>query len=152
IFLQIPERNDPNQYVVIKGTCLVGRNPSLHPGDLRVVEAVDVPELRHLRDVVVFPSKGDRDIPSMCSGGDLDGDDYFVFWDPDLLPQERNYGPMNYTAPKAREIKGDVSVDHLIAFFVRFIKNDSLPSIAHAHLAWADFLAPEGAKDPRCKY
>jgi RNA-dependent RNA polymerase len=81
IFLQVPDPNQPHAYKAITGLCLVGRNPSLHSGDLRVVEGVDVPALHHLRSVVVFPQHGDRDIPSMCSGGDLDGDDFFVIWD-----------------------------------------------------------------------
>ncbi|KAJ2991459.1 hypothetical protein NUW58_g2506 [Xylaria curta] len=97
IFLQVPRPgaslDNPKNYMIVTGLCVVGRNPSLHPGDLRIVEAVDVPALRHLRDVVVFPANGDRDIPSMCSGGDLDGDDFFVIWDPDLIPPERNYPP-----------------------------------------------------------
>ncbi|KAL2169945.1 hypothetical protein VTG60DRAFT_5415 [Thermothelomyces hinnuleus] len=50
IFLQIPDRDHRHAYKVVTGLCIVGRNPSLHPGDIRVVEAVDVPQLRHLRD------------------------------------------------------------------------------------------------------
>jgi len=151
IFLQIPDKTDPNRYNVIQGICLVGRNPSLHPGDLRVVEAVDVEALHHLRDVVVFPLKGERDVPSMCSGGDLDGDDFFVIWDKDLRPPEWNCEPMNYSAPPPKEHNRPVEVTDLMKFFVRFMKNDSLPTIAHAHLAQSDFL--EGSvKDPKCKW
>lgn len=38
--------------------CRVGicKNPCLHPGDARTFNAVDVPELHHMVDVVVFPS------------------------------------------------------------------------------------------------
>ncbi|KAL8413656.1 hypothetical protein RB594_005062 [Gaeumannomyces avenae] len=142
IFLQVPD--GPNGlYKVVTGTCVVGRNPSLHPGDLRIVEAVDVPELRHLRDVVVFPKSGDRDIPSMCSGGDLDGDDYFIFWDERLVPppEERSYPPMNYEAEKSPDPDRDVTADDLRRFFVLHMKNHSLPTIAHAHLAHADYLS-----------
>ncbi|KLU83276.1 RNA-dependent RNA polymerase 1 [Magnaporthiopsis poae ATCC 64411] len=148
IFLQVPDGPD-GIYKVITGTCVVGRNPSLHPGDLRVVEAVNVPELRHLRDVVVFPKTGDRDIPSMCSGGDLDGDDYFVFWDERLVPppEERNCPPMCYTAENSKELDRDVTADDLRGFFVIYMKNHSLPTIAHAHLAQADCL---GVKDRVC--
>ena len=65
---------------VITGTCVVYRNPCFHPGDIRVVKAVDCKVLDYLVDVVVFPSVGYRDIPSGCSGGDLDGDDFrYVF-------------------------------------------------------------------------
>ncbi|KAK2629689.1 hypothetical protein QTJ16_000509 [Diplocarpon rosae] len=149
IFLQVPDKNDLNRYNVIEGICLVGRNPSLHPGDLRVVQAVNIAALHHLRDVVVFPLRGDRDVPSMCSGGDLDGDDFFVIWDPALRPPEWNCPPMNYSAPKPREIKRPVQITDLMKFFVRFMKNDSLPTIAHAHLCQSD-LTNAGVKGAEC--
>jgi RNA-dependent RNA polymerase len=151
IFIQVPDKNDPSQYKVIEGTCLIGRNPSLHPGDLRVVQAVDVPALHHLRDVVVFPQTGERDVPSMCSGGDLDGDDYFVIWDEQLLPQPQkwNCDPMNYAAPAPKALRRPVRVTDLMKFFVKYMKNDALPTIAHAHLAQADYLY-HSIRDPKC--
>ncbi|KAH6716299.1 RNA dependent RNA polymerase-domain-containing protein [Leptodontidium sp. MPI-SDFR-AT-0119] len=149
IFVQVPDKADPNRYNVVEGICLVGRNPSLHPGDLRVVEAINVPALHHLTDVIVFPMQGDRDVPGMCSGGDLDGDDFFVIWDKDLRPPEWNCEPMNYSAPKPKVHNRPVEITDLMKFFVRFMKNDSLPSIAHAHLANSDFLH-RGVKDPKC--
>ncbi|PQE27777.1 hypothetical protein CJF31_00010029 [Rutstroemia sp. NJR-2017a BVV2] len=149
IFIQVPDKENPTQYNVIEGICLVGRNPSLHPGDLRVVQAVDVPALHHLRDVVVFPQSGEKDIPSMCSGGDLDGDDYFVIWDKKLQPKEWNCEPMHYNAPEPVQLNRPVVVLDLMMFFVRYMKNDSLPTIAHAHLASADYLI-RGVKDPKC--
>ncbi|KAI1212533.1 RNA dependent RNA polymerase-domain-containing protein [Annulohypoxylon truncatum] len=153
IFLQVPKTGirpgETAEYTVITGICMLGRNPSLHPGDIRVVEAVDVPALRHLRDVVVFPAVGDRDIPSMCSGGDLDGDDYFVVWDPELIPPEWNYPPMEQDVLKPKALKREVRVADLISFFVQYMKNDSLSTIAHAHLAKCDMLL-EGPKDPQC--
>ncbi|AEO65138.1 uncharacterized protein THITE_2048877 [Thermothielavioides terrestris NRRL 8126] len=149
IFLQVPDPRDRGAYKVITGLCLVGRNPSLHPGDIRVVEAVDLPQLRHLRDVVVFPLSGDRDIPSMCSGGDLDGDDFFVIWDPKLIPPEWSHPPMNYSAPKSLTEPRASTAKSLATFFVLFMKNDRLPLIAHAHLATADYEV-EGAKHRKC--
>ena len=151
IFLQIPNKDDLTQYNVLQGICLVGRNPSLHPGDLRIVQAVDVEALHHLRDVVVFPLGGERDVPSMCSGGDLDGDDFFVIWDKDLRPPEWNCEAMNYTAPPAKEQERAVRVTDLMKFFVRFMKNDALPTIAHAHLAQSDYL-DGSVKDPKCTH
>ncbi|KAG9231703.1 putative RNA-dependent RNA polymerase 1 [Amylocarpus encephaloides] len=152
IFIQVPKKgHDPKnpEYNVIEGNCLVGRNPSLHPGDLRICQAVNVPELHHLRDVLVFPSTGERDVPSMCSGGDLDGDDYFVIWDKDLQPPEWNCTPMSYAVLPPKEQNNAVTELDLMKFFVRYMKNDSLPTIAHAHLAQADYL-DQGVKDPRC--
>ncbi|KAK3951934.1 RNA dependent RNA polymerase-domain-containing protein [Pseudoneurospora amorphoporcata] len=148
IFLQIPD--DVNGgYKVITGTCVVGRNPSLHPGDIRVVEAVDVPALRHLRDVVVFPLTGDRDVPSMCSGGDLDGDDFFVIWDPLLIPKERSHPPMINEPVVGKELATEPAVNNLITFFVLYMKYNNLPLIAHAHLATAD-AEMDGVKSPKC--
>lgn len=149
IFLQVPSLEDPDDYRVITGLCVVGRNPSLHPGDLRVVEAVDIAELHHLRDVVIFPAKGDRDIPSMCSGGDLDGDDYFVLWDHRLVPEEWNYPPMHHDAIKPTVLDRDVLVRDITRFFVEYMKNDSLGQIANAHVAMADKLV-EGPKSDVC--
>jgi RNA-dependent RNA polymerase len=151
IFLQITDKEDSTKATVVTGVCIVGRNPALHPGDIRVVEAVNVPELKHLRDVVVFPSTGDRDVPSMCGGGDLDGDDFFVIWDQTLIPPEWHYPPMNYTAEKPTELNRDVNVTDLAKFYVLYMKNNILPTIAHAHLAQADYLEG-GAKHEKCEY
>ncbi|PLB39242.1 RdRP-domain-containing protein [Aspergillus candidus] len=125
---------------IIEGLCILARNPSLHPGDIRVVNAVNVPALQHLQDVVVLPQTGDRDIASMCSGGDLDGDDYLVIWDQDLVPEDWFREPMTYTSNAARDLDHDVTVDEITSFFVTYMKNDCLPQVAHAHLAWADWL------------
>jgi RNA-dependent RNA polymerase len=149
IFVQIPQKDDNTKYNVLEGICIVGRNPSLHPGDLRVVQAVNVPALHHLRDLVVFPQQGDRDIPSMCSGGDLDGDDFFVIWDKELQPTEWNAEPMNYQPPTPKSQVEPVRVTDLMKFFVRYMKNDSLGKIAHAHLGNSDLL-DQGVKSNEC--
>ncbi|PYH98795.1 putative RNA-directed RNA polymerase (Sad-1) [Aspergillus ellipticus CBS 707.79] len=152
IFLQIsrPEsQENGEEYEVIEGLCIMARNPSLHPGDIRVVRAVNIPELRNLYDVVVLPQTGDQDIASMCSGGDLDGDDYLVIWDKDLIPNNWFREPMKYTSNKARDLDHDVTVDEITSFFVMYMKNDSLPTIAHAHVAWADWLE-YGVNEEKC--
>ncbi|UZP37681.1 hypothetical protein NXS19_005497 [Fusarium pseudograminearum] len=145
IFLQISDPKKYNKTSIIRGPCVVGRNPSLHPGDIRVVEAVDCKALHHLTDVVVFPSTGDRPVPNMLSGGDLDGDDFFVIWDPSLMPSEWNHPPMNYSPLDPIELKRDVNVDDLRNFFVKYLKNDKLPLIAMSHRAFADELGPKSS-------
>ena len=70
---------------ILTSQLLVTRNPCLNPGDLRLLQGVDHPELRHLYNVVVFSSKGERPTCNMMSGGDLDGDVYFVCWDQELI-------------------------------------------------------------------
>ncbi len=71
---------------LINGHVVVARNPCYHAGDIRVLKVVDIPELAHLVDCIVFPIKGKRPHPDEMAGGDLDGDKYFVSWDPLLLP------------------------------------------------------------------
>lgn len=70
---------------VLQGNLMITRNPCTHPGDIRVITGVDRPQLRHLTNVVVFSSKGQRPACNMMAGGDLDGDVYFVSWDAQLL-------------------------------------------------------------------
>ena len=149
VFLQVPNTEKKGSYTVIQGRCIVARNPSLHPGDVRVVNAVDVPALHHLKNVVVFPQTGDRDIPSMCSGGDLDGDDYMIIWDEELMPTLINYPAMDYEAQTPVRLDRDVTVDDITTFFVLYMKNDRLGSIANAHLVHAD-RSEDGVMDEKC--
>ncbi|KAL3466733.1 RNA dependent RNA polymerase-domain-containing protein [Aspergillus heterothallicus] len=149
VFVQVYRPEDGGGYEVIEGLCILARNPSLHPGDVRVVKAVNVPNLKHLKDVVVLPQTGDRDVASMCSGGDLDGDDYLVIWDEDLLPEDWFREPMNYTSKKAHDLDHEVTVDEITSFFVTYMKNDCLPQIALAHLAWGDRLE-DGVNEAKC--
>ncbi|KAI4629730.1 uncharacterized protein J4E87_002916 [Alternaria ethzedia] len=149
IFLQVDDTSRKGHYKIIKGVCVLARNPSLHPGDLRVVRAVDVPGLHHLTNVVVLPQNGDRDLANMCSGGDLDGDDYMVLWDPELIPETINMPAMDFTAEKPVETDDPITAAHIGEFFVNYMKNDTLGQIAHAHLAHADLQA-DGINDDKC--
>jgi RNA-dependent RNA polymerase len=150
------EKPDLPVYQVKEGACLIARNPSLHEGDIRVVRAINLPALSHLRDVLVLPQTGDRDLSNMCSGGDLDGDDYLVIWAEDLqipkfdlLPKIWNADPMDYTAPPPVRAVGDVTQNDIIQFFDQYMRNDFLGRIAHAHLGWADDH-DEGIRSNQC--
>lgn len=118
-------------------------------GDLRVLHTADVPELRHLRDVVVFPCVGDRPEPSKMSGGDLDGDIYAVVWDKKLLPPKQqnriggewNYEPMSYDPPAKpeRDGEGDVKMEASKAggWGYPFVISLSCLTIGHASLFYS---------------
>lgn len=149
IFVQICRPGKEEKSEIVQGVCILARNPSLHPGDIRIVRAVDCPKLRHLHDVIVFPQTGDRDLASMCSGGDLDGDDYLVIWDQDLIPKFWGVPPMESTRPKETTLLHDVTVDDITTFFTDYMKNDCLPRIAHAHMAQADWLR-DGVLEDKC--
>ncbi|CAN6479815.1 unnamed protein product [Victoria cruziana] len=97
---------------IVKGSVVVAKNPCLHPGDVRVLHAVDVPALHHMVDCIVFPQKGERPHPNECSGSDLDGDLYFVCWDPALIPP-RQIEPMDYDPAPPKVLDHDVSIEVL---------------------------------------
>jgi RNA-dependent RNA polymerase len=149
IFIQVSSMEKGVRPRVIQGVCIVARNPSLHPGDIRVVRAVDCEALRHLLDVIVFPQTGDRDVSSMCSGGDLDGDDYLVIWDQDLVPKQWFAKPLIYSSNRAPDLDRQVTINDITSFYVTYMKNDSLPRIAHAHMAHGDHLL-NGVYEPKC--
>jgi len=93
----------------IVGTVVIAKNPCLHPGDVRILEAVDVPELHHLVDCLVFPRKGDRPHANEASGSDLDGDIFFVTWDERLVPPgKRSMPPMDYSPAEAIQLPREV--------------------------------------------
>ncbi|ROT39867.1 hypothetical protein SODALDRAFT_377778 [Sodiomyces alkalinus F11] len=64
---------------------LVARAPAHFPSDIQRVKAVFRPELRGLKDVIVFSTKGDRSLADKLSGGDYDGDQAWVCWDPTIV-------------------------------------------------------------------
>ena len=148
IFVQ-PYNAKEGRFEVKTGLMCVARNPSLYAGDVQVVRGVDRRALHHLKDVVVFPRVGDRDLPSMLSGGDLDGDDFVVIWDQDIIPRNWHEEASNFPAATAQKVDHEPTVDEITSFFVQFMQNDSLGRIAIAHLATADRYR-DGVRDPRC--
>lgn len=73
-FVRITHDNDGQPRTLTNAEVLVTRNPCLHPGDLQKFRAVDRPELAHLKDCIIFPTRGKRPSADLMSGGDLDGD------------------------------------------------------------------------------
>lgn len=120
----------------IEGECLIAKNPCLHPGDIKVLQAINIPQLHYLRDVCVFPQLGHRPHPNECSGSDLDGDMYFVSWNPELIPLTKNELPMDYQAPPEKEEKP--SINGVLEFFTKYMESENLGNIANTHLAQAD--------------
>ncbi|RZC80987.1 hypothetical protein C5167_043569 [Papaver somniferum] len=129
--------NGPADTVLVLGKVVVAKNPCLHPGDMRVLQAVNVPALHHMVDCVVFPQKGQRPHPNECSGSDLDGDVYFVCWDQELIPL-RQVEPMDYDASPAIELYHNVQIEEVEEYFANYMINDSLGVIANTHTAFAD--------------
>ena len=153
-FLQI-KRDNFN--LILDKKCVVAKCPCLHPGDIRVLnfkkynkndESTKKYEIFHkYENVIIFPSKGKRPHPDECSGSDLDGDNYFIFYDDDLIPKEL-FEPMSYLVDK-KEPKKDVAftINDVIQYFAEYTNLNNLGLIGDAHLALSDQL---GAQSPIC--
>ncbi|WVF67576.1 hypothetical protein IAT40_002334 [Kwoniella sp. CBS 6097] len=144
LFCQFQEDENTPPRIVLNDV-LICRAPAR---DVRRVRAVDRPELRHLKNVIVFSVRGERDLPSMLGGGDLDGDDYTLIWDQRFVRTLNVYAPMSYDAPTP--IKVDkVTQSHLNENFVSYILNDVLGQVDNTHLALSD-ACERGPFDPQC--
>ncbi|KAI7161968.1 hypothetical protein KC349_g2384 [Hortaea werneckii] len=69
---------------------LVARNPSLRNSDIQKARVVFRAELAQYHDVVVFSAQGPRPLASKLSGGDYDGDTFWICWEPTLVEPFKN--------------------------------------------------------------
>ncbi|PKS05598.1 hypothetical protein jhhlp_008116 [Lomentospora prolificans] len=141
----------PIEHNIQDGRITVTRSPALHPGDVQVAIQRTPPAghpLRALRNCIVFSQKGERDLPSKLSGGDLDGDIYNITWDPDLQPKKL-YFPADYPRMVPEGLNRPVTKEDMANFFVNFMKTDQLGIIANRHLVIAD-KKDEGTMDSDC--
>ncbi|XP_023549735.1 probable RNA-dependent RNA polymerase 1 [Cucurbita pepo subsp. pepo] len=147
VHCSLPGRSSESNFVV-KGKVVVAKNPCLHPGDVRLLDAVDVKALHHMVDCVVFPQKGERPHPNECSGSDLDGDLYFVGWDPELT-RIKPVKPMSYEPAPTMRLDHDVTMGEVQEYLVKYMVNDGLGGIANAHTVFAD-QKPKKAMTAEC--
>lgn len=147
VFINLSSCPEADGTGVICGKLIVTKNPCCHPGDIRIVEGVDVEELRGLKDVIVFSVMGQRPTPDQISGSDLDGDLYWVCWDERLccldgsatgLPIVDDFGnvqAMDYEAKEATDPPTDKC-----DYFYRAVSSSSkaLGKISICHKLHAD--------------
>lgn len=97
---------------------------SVCPGDVRMVYAIGKPEgapigLTSLTNCVVFPCKGNKSLPSMLAGGDLDGDIYCLVMDERLFPK-RQYPSGDYKPPEHVRLDRPANATDIANFVVDF--------------------------------
>ncbi|TKR67850.1 hypothetical protein L596_023937 [Steinernema carpocapsae] len=125
--------------MILLGPVLMTKNPQIVAGDARMFDAVDIPELHHLVDVVVFPKYGPRPHPDEMAGSDLDGDEYTILWDPEFF-FDRNEEPLDFPKPVVKtspDDDRDVNTK-MIDFYISYIEQDSIGTIANSFLVTSD--------------
>jgi len=130
-------------YKEITGTVAITRSPQIHPGDVQTVKAVRRKELEHLTNVVVFSCRGDRPLSSCLGGGDLDGDDFNLILDPELI-HERNATPGEYVSLPTKQTLHTCGIEDVVEFIFDYIEADLVGLIAIQHLRFSDL------QDPSC--
>lgn len=122
----------------IQGLVTVAKNPCYMLGDVRSLNAVNdyrTHVLEDFVDCIVFPTQGRQPHPTEIAGSDLDGDQYFVTWDEDLIissPKE----PYDY--PSTEATGTTVTREMMIDFFARYCSCSNVGLIDSYYKAWAD--------------
>lgn len=149
IFCIVTKQGVPE--VLVQDTVVISRAPVLHPGDVQLAKAIQVPDdspLISLTNCICFSQKGDRDLPSKLSGGDLDGDLYYIMWGADAIPQ-RICTPADYPRVAPVDIGRQVVRKDMTDFFIKFMETDQLGRICTYHEMLAD-QSERGTLDPEC--
>ncbi|KAJ7735731.1 RdRP-domain-containing protein [Mycena metata] len=84
VYINLPTKGGPQV-----GPVATMRNPAYDPNGIRVLEAVNRPELKHLTNCIVFAASGSHSETDRMGGGDLDGDLFFTIFNPALIPEPR---------------------------------------------------------------
>lgn len=150
IYAHIVENNFDYE---IEGQVLVFRNPCVLPSDIRILNArkCSSSRLKELyTNCLVIPSRGPSSHANECSGGDLDGDLYYVIWDENLIPKNLKVPGEEVVEVKTREVEApQICNSHksMMQFYCDYVSKNQLGIIANAHLAVADEL---GMRHPKC--
>jgi RNA dependent RNA polymerase len=138
--------------LVLEGQVVVFRNPAVLPSDVRLLNArsKNLPQsFKNLyKNCLVVPAAGPGSHAHECSGGDLDGDLYYIIWDERLIPPNLpspGVEVIEVETTQSSPVTGN-SDQEMIEFFCDFSSNFQLGVIANAHLATADKF---GMNDPK---
>ncbi|KAH9843166.1 RdRP-domain-containing protein [Rhodofomes roseus] len=148
------QHSEDDQPTYIKGSVIITRSPTMHPGDIQRVYAIGEPPedkvcfFRNLKNVVVLPSTGERSLASCLGGGDLDGDTYSVIHYGPLLPTE-HADPASYESVPPNLLNRPSTIDDICDFVVEYLNSDVLGLLSDNHLVIAD-QSKYGTKDDKC--
>jgi RNA-dependent RNA polymerase len=110
-----------------------------------------------MKNVIVFSSEiGKRPIPNMISGGDLDGDCFYVTWNKKILNniKIKNYEPLddpkNNLNLSNKSFSNTNIMDYIIEAKIKATKNFTIPKISSLHIAIADNDIEKYAFNEQC--
>ncbi|KAI8972466.1 RNA dependent RNA polymerase-domain-containing protein [Pilobolus umbonatus] len=139
VFFQAMNTSDPlSTPHILNGACIIFRDHSCYPGDVRKLFAVDHPKLRHLKNVIVFSQHDYRDLPSACSNDNIKGANFTIIWDHDLVPARANLAYRTYTTAKPTATPNEITLTDVAKFFVNFISMDKTDAIENAYTTSID--------------
>ena len=93
--------------------------------------------------MIIFSTEGKIPVATTISGSDYDGDQYFVCWDQNLIPNHEEK-PFNYPMTVAKKKTTKVTQDDLINYFVNFDRT-IVGKINNRYLSFAT-ISPEGVR------
>ncbi|KAJ6053383.1 uncharacterized protein N7446_009395 [Penicillium canescens] len=140
---------------------LVGRLPAHYPSDIQRCRAVWKPELRHFKDVIVFPTRGDIPLAHMLSGGDYDGDTPWICWDPMIVQNFHNsplpsqefpaehYGLSKESVQMAELVSTEDFLESAFIFNLT-MSNLGRCTVEHEKLAYDESIDSRKAKELAC--
>ncbi|KAJ6185688.1 hypothetical protein N7519_006989 [Penicillium mononematosum] len=140
---------------------LVGRLPAHLPSDIQRRRAVWKSELRHFKDVIVFPTTGNFPLAGMLSGGDYDGDTPWICWDPMIVERFHNspmppheypaehYGLTKHSVPMASLESTEDFLESVFDFNLN-VSNLGRCTVEHEKLAYDESVDSPKAKELAC--
>ena len=149
----------------------VTKHPALHPGDVRMLNAVNMPALRDHRNVILFSQHGHRPESDKMSGSDLDGDEYAITWDRRLFLKHLNSlkseslsrlgvadldlandKPMEYDTPSEDKPAPmpQSKLEWTNALLSHFFHHAQADILGYIATLWLDYAAKGGANCPEC--
>ncbi|KAF4763804.1 hypothetical protein HAV15_000882 [Penicillium sp. str.  len=140
---------------------LVGRLPAHLPSDIQRRRAVWKTELRHFKDVIVFPTTGTFPLAGMLSGGDYDGDTPWICWDPEIVERFHNspmppheystehYGLTKHSVPMASLKSTEDFLESVFDFNLK-LSNLGRCTVEHEKLAYDESVDSPKAKELAC--
>ncbi|CAF0799843.1 unnamed protein product [Didymodactylos carnosus] len=134
---EVLDSDTTKKYECVRGRVIVTKNPCPYAGDILELWAVDLEELECLRDVIVFPAKGERPHPDEIGGSDLDGDGYFVYWGKDLILTNR-IKPLDYPPPDKKNHPHPIMPLDIVKHIVSSLGSSARGEIFNLHLTIAD--------------